>query len=203
MSHLRTGTAVLAPVRSLAEARRAAGSGAQLFDTDVDAELAAAIVQAGLGAVVAETGLPGPGPDLPGLQLPGPDLPSPDLPGLQLPGPDLPSLQWRCADLAAAERTVQRGIAPDRILVRVPPGEIASVADAGWRTLVDADAGTADAPADAELAAARAGAIAAVSAWLGASVVSTRHVAQVRGCLDMTASILGSRPPAWSVRGLA
>jgi hypothetical protein len=34
-------------------------------------------------------------------------------------------------------------------------------------------------------------------------VLRTRHVAEVRRCADMTESILGRRPPAWAVRGLA
>jgi len=50
---------------------------------------------------------------------------------------------------------------------------------------------------------ARTEAAAAVCAWLGASVLRTRHVAKVRRCADMTESILGRRPPAWAVRGLA
>jgi len=50
---------------------------------------------------------------------------------------------------------------------------------------------------------ARSEAAAAVCVWLGASVLRTRHVAEVRRCADMTESILGRRPPAWAVRGLA
>jgi hypothetical protein len=46
------------------------------------------------------------------------------------------------------------------------------------------------------------GAVAAVFAWEGARLIRTRHVAEVRRCLDMTESILGIRPPAWAVRGL-
>ena len=36
-----------------------------------------------------------------------------------------------------------------------------------------------------------------------ASVLRTRYLAEVRRCADMTESILGRRPPAWAVRGLA
>ncbi|MGH3421240.1 MAG: hypothetical protein ACRDOD_16830, partial [Streptosporangiaceae bacterium] len=50
---------------------------------------------------------------------------------------------------------------------------------------------------------ARIEAAASVCVWLGASVLRTRHVAEVRRCADMTESILGRRPPAWAVRGLA
>jgi len=102
-----------------------------------------------------------------------------------------------CDGLGAAEQAGQRGITPDRILVQVTPGETEFAARAGWQTLVDVDA---DPGAGAV---ARAGAVAAVCLWLGASVISTRHVAEVRRCLDMTESIAGTRVPAWAVRGLA
>ena len=46
-------------------------------------------------------------------------------------------------------------------------------------------------------------AIAAISCWLGAAAVRTRHVGPVRRALDMTASIAGVRPPAAAIRGLA
>jgi hypothetical protein len=66
--------------------------------------------------------------------------------------------------------------------------------------LADLD-GHADLDGSAGLA--RIEAAAAVCVWLGASVLRTRHVAEVRRCADMTESILGRRPPAWAVRGLA
>jgi dihydropteroate synthase len=46
-------------------------------------------------------------------------------------------------------------------------------------------------------------AAAAICAWLGIPAVRTRHVKEVRRALDMTASIMGTRPPAWTLRGLA
>jgi hypothetical protein len=46
-------------------------------------------------------------------------------------------------------------------------------------------------------------AMAALSSWLGAAVVRTRHPVPVRRALDMAASIRGIRPPARTVRGLA
>jgi hypothetical protein len=59
-------------------------------------------------------------------------------------------------------------------------------------------------PADADHGAvAGLVAIAAVSSWLGARAVRTRHPVQVRRALDMTASIRGIRPPARTIRGLA
>jgi len=97
-----------------------------------------------------------------------------------------------CDGLAAAE---QSGLPPERILVQVGPGEVEATARAGWQTLVDVDADPGDV--------AHAGAAAAVCLWLGASVISTRHVTAVRRCLDMTESIRGTRVPAWAVRGLA
>jgi hypothetical protein len=101
-----------------------------------------------------------------------------------------------CADPgAAAAAAGRRGIAPERILVRVTPAQIESAADSGWATLVDVDA------VGGLLAGVEA--VAAVCAWLGVSVVRTRHVAEVRRALDMTETIRGTRPPAWTVRGLA
>ena len=83
---------------------------------------------------------------------------------------------------------------------------------AGWPVLADLE-GLADLErgakpeGDAGLGGAaglaRTEAAAAVCAWLGASVLRTRHVAGVRRCADMPESILGRRPPAWAVRGLA
>jgi hypothetical protein len=136
-----------------------------------------------------------------------------------------------CPDPAAAAAAGRRGIAPERILVRVTPAQIESAADSGWATLVDVDAVggslhgvavdggwpagagslaevTADAGSLAEVAAdagslAGVEAVAAVCAWLGVSVVRTRHVAEVRRALDMTETIRGTRLPAWTVRGLA
>jgi hypothetical protein len=46
-------------------------------------------------------------------------------------------------------------------------------------------------------------AAATISAWTGAPVIRTRHVAPVRRAIDMTASIAGRRLPALTTRGLA
>ncbi len=97
---------------------------------------------------------------------------------------------------AQAREAVRKGIPRERILVQVPPGQPAA---ADRLTLVDVDA---DMPASTPEAIARAGAVATVSAWLGADVIATRHVREIRRCLDMTESIRGTRPPAWAVRGL-
>lgn len=108
------------------------------------------------------------------------------------------------ADAAAAS-----GIPADRVLVDVLPAMVPAVSQAGFAALVDVDraarlAAQGD-PADTGDVAAVAGivAIAAVSSWLGARAVRTRHPLQVRRALDMTASVRGIRPPARAVRGLA
>jgi hypothetical protein len=46
-------------------------------------------------------------------------------------------------------------------------------------------------------------AVAAISTWLGAPIIRTRHTRAVRRAIDMTASIAGRRPPALTIRGLA
>lgn len=71
-----------------------------------------------------------------------------------------------------------------------------SVVDAD---LVAAPPGTP--PEDAPIAAVVA--VAAISTWLGASGIRTRHATQVRRAIDMTSSIAGTRPPALTTRGLA
>ncbi len=120
------------------------------------------------------------------------------------------------ADAAAAS-----GMPADRILVEVLPARLPAVSAAGLAALVDVDHAAELAarqdlsdlaslrlaghdPADSDLAAvAGIVAIAAVSSWLGASAVRTRHPLPVRHALDMTASIRGIRPPARTIRGLA
>jgi dihydropteroate synthase len=111
-----------------------------------------------------------------------------------------------------------------RLLVSVPPQLVRQAAQAGWAALVDVDHAAAQAAAEhrpGESAQARPGdngpasgdaadedqagivALAALSSWLGAAVVRTRHPVPVRRALDMAASIRGLRPPARTVRGLA
>jgi hypothetical protein len=107
-----------------------------------------------------------------------------------------------CRDLGMAASAVQRGIRPERILVWTAPGDVGATSRSGWAVLVDLDQGTAELDRGTE-ALARVEAIAAVCAWAGAKVIRTRHVAEIRRCLDMTESILGLRRPAWTLRGLA
>jgi len=45
-------------------------------------------------------------------------------------------------------------------------------------------------------------AAAAISTWLGAAAIRTRHVGPVRRAIDMTLSIAGDRLPALTTRGL-
>ena len=120
-----------------------------------------------------------------------------------------------CPDVRAAARAGRLGSAAERVLVRTGPAGIAAAAQAGWAVLVDlagadtdpAGADTDPAGADTGLAgqdmAAREAAVAAVCAWLGASVIRTRHVTEIRRSVEMTESILGRRPPAGTLRGLA
>jgi dihydropteroate synthase len=87
-----------------------------------------------------------------------------------------------------------------------PPGRTPPAA-AGWPVLIDADraaalAATAVSPDDEALLT-EIIALAALSCWLGAAAVRTRHIAAVRRALDMANSIRGLRPPAHAVRGLA
>jgi len=93
-----------------------------------------------------------------------------------------------------AAAAVRRGIAAGRIVVQAAVSGIEPAVRAGWTVLADLEG--LDGPTRTE-------AVAAVCAWLGASVLRTRYVAEVRRCADMTESILGRRAPAWAVRGLA
>ncbi len=80
-------------------------------------------------------------------------------------------------------------------MLAAAPAGIRRPSGSGWAVLVDVDEGAGSA-AEAE-------AVAAICGWLGASIIRTRYVAGVRRCLDMTEAILGRRPPARALRGLA
>lgn len=173
---------MLCPVSTAAEAAAAARAGAAFVDAGEDQALVIAIREAGVDVPVC-----GPGETA--------DL-SRDPVTASRTGAGL-----ICADVAAADLAIRQGIARDRIVVRATARELADGGPAGWRVLVDVDAGLAGQPPGE--AAARAGAVAAVCAWLGASLIRTRQVTEIGRCLDMTESIAGRRPPAWAVRGLA
>lgn len=183
MSHQRAGSTaidVLAPVSTLAMAVAAAQAGARLVDAGAYEPLAGGIRQAGLDVLICG-------------QFEQADFARDAVAAIRN-GTGL-----ICTGAAAAERAERQGMSRDRIIVQVAPGELAVpgelAAGAGWRFLVDVD-GAAATEAAAE-------AVATVCAWQGAGVIRTRYVAQVRRCLDMTECILGTRPPALAVRGLA
>jgi hypothetical protein len=87
---------------------------------------------------------------------------------------------------SAPERAV--GVRPDGVLVHATdPSEAERLAGAGYAVLAD----------EAEPA------VASVFAWAGARIFRTAEVDATRQVLDMVASIIGTRPPAVSRRGLA
>jgi hypothetical protein len=168
------GIVLLAPVTTVEQAAAAAAAGAGLVDAGDDSALVPAIRRAVDGVRVC-----GEHEDADLVRDAGLAVRS----GATLicPRPD-------------AADAVRRGIAAGRILVQAAPAGIEAAAGAGWPVLADLEGAA---------GLARIEAAAAVCVWLGASVLRTRHVAEVRRCADMTESILGRRPPAWAVRGLA
>lgn len=188
MSHQRGRIEILAPVSTLAAAAAAARAGAQAVDAGDDEKLTEAIRDARFDVQICGRG-------------PAADLSRDTEMALRT------GAQLLCADVAQTDQAVRAGIARDHMVVQVMPGELAATTQAGWRTLVDLDGGVAlAASAGAHSFAetlARTEAVAAVCAWLGIDMIRTRHVTEIRRCLDMTESILGTRPPAWAVRGLA
>jgi len=122
-----------------------------------------------------------------------------------------------CDGLARAERAVAgAGLPRGQLLVETDPGGVSRARAAGFAVLVDLRDGpaAAAAPGAAATGAAATGAaatgappgalaVAAICAWLGATMVRTSHPAQVRRALDMADTIRGGRPPARTVRGLA
>jgi hypothetical protein len=191
--------ALLAPVATVEQAAAAAAAGAGLVDAGDDAALVPAIRRAVSGVRVC-------GEHEDADLVRDTDLAARTGAALICPGAD------------AAEAATRRGVAAGRILVQAAPAGIEAVVRAGWPVLADLEGlagleGGADLEGNAGLEGgadlggaaglARTEAAAAVCVWLGASVLRTRHVAKVRRCADMTESILGCRPPAWAVRGLA
>ena len=167
--------ALLAPVATVAQAAAAAAAGAGLVDAGDDGALVPAIRRAVSGVRVC-------GAHEDADLMRDADLAARTGAALICPGPD------------AAAAAVRRGIAAGRIVVQAAVSGIEPAVRAGWTVLADLE--SLDGLARAE-------AVAAVCAWLGASVLRTRYVAEVRRCADMTESILGRRAPARAVRGLA
>jgi len=169
------GITLLAPVTTVEQAAAAVAAGAGLVDAGDDRALVPAIRRAVPGARVC-------GEHEDADLVRDADRAARSGATLICPGPD------------AAADAVRRGIAAGRILVQVAPAGIEAAVRAGWPVLADLEGAA---------GLARIEAAAAVCVWLGASVLRTRHVAEVRRCADMTESILGRRPPTWAVRGLA
>jgi hypothetical protein len=119
---------------------------------------------------------------------------------------------------ARQEEAARSGLPPERLLIETTPAGLMAALAGGYPVLVDLpgtgarpggtapDDGTspdeAAIPGDGPPGAA-ALAVAALSGWLGAAVVRTRHPQPVRRALDLTDSVRGVRPPARTVRGLA
>jgi hypothetical protein len=181
------GIVLLAPVATVEQAAAAAAAGAGLADAGHDRALVPAIRRAVGGVLIC-------GEHEDADLVRDTSLAARTGAALICPGPD------------AAAAAVRRGVPAGRILVQAAPAGIEAAVRAGWPVLADLE-GLADPEAladpDGPEGLARTEAVAAVCAWLGASVLRTRHVAEVRRCADMTESILGRRPPAWAVRGLA
>ena len=119
---------------------------------------------------------------------------------------------------ARQDEAARSGLPPERLLIETSPAGLIAALAGGYPVLVDLpgtggrpggtspDSGTspdeAAIPGDGPPGAA-ALAVAALSGWLGAAVVRTRHPQPVRRALDLTDSVRGVRPPARTVRGLA
>jgi len=127
---------------------------------------------------------------------------------------------------ARQEEAARSGLPPERLLIETSPAGLIAALAGGYPVLVDLhgtgtgtgtgtrtgpgrtsqDSGTS--PGEAAVSGdgppgAAALAVAALSGWLGAAVVRTRHPQPVRRALDLTDSVRGVRPPARTVRGLA
>jgi hypothetical protein len=183
----------MTPVATVAEAAGAAAAGARLADVGRDSALVPAIRRAVGGVLVC-------GEHETADVVRDPGLAARTGAALICPGPD------------AAAAAVRRGIAAGRILVQAAPAGIEVAVRAGWAVLADLEeqaglegAAGLDRPLgrSTQGGVARTEAVAAVCVWLGARVLRTRYPAGVRRSADMTESILGRRPPAWAIRGLA
>jgi hypothetical protein len=111
---------------------------------------------------------------------------------------------------ASQEEAARSGLPPERLLIETSPDGLTTALAAGYPVLLDLPDSPAAQPEDQqedqreeEPPGAGALAVAALSGWLGAAVVRTRHPRPVRRALDLTDSVRGVRPPARTVRGLA
>jgi hypothetical protein len=117
-----------------------------------------------------------------------------------------PALLAPVRDAAEADRAIAQGAdlidatgLPEPALAAIRARHSAARLWTGSPTAVDADSVAGEA-GDSPAAAAAA---AAISTWLGATVIRTRHVAPARRAIDMTLSISGDRLPELTTRGLA
>nr|WP_218617609.1 dihydropteroate synthase [Cryptosporangium aurantiacum] len=138
--------------------------------------------------------------------------------------PHRPSFPDVTADVVStvtrlAERAVEAGVRSDGILIDPAHDfgkntwhsltltrELEALVATGWPVLValsrkDFVGETLDLPVDDRLEGTLAAT--AISAWLGARVFRAHDVLATRRTLDMVASIRGTRPPAFTRRGLA
>jgi len=119
---------------------------------------------------------------------------------------------------ARQDDAARSGLPPDRLLIETSPAGLVAALAGRYPVLVDLpgtgiSTGTGAQPGGTfteEAAVPGDGppgpaalAVAALSGWLGAAVVRTRHPQPVRRALDLTDSVRGVRPPARTVRGLA
>ena len=175
-----SGIVIIAPAATVPQAAEAAAAGAQLVDVGGAGELIPAI-RAQTGAGICADGA-------------GPGRPEADV-VRDASVAKRSGAALICADVDAAAAAVRIGIPAGMIAVQTAPAGIEAVRQAGWTVLVDLES-WADSPAHTQ-------AVAAVCVWLGASAIRTPHVAAIRRSADMTEAILGRRPPARAVRGLA
>ena len=119
---------------------------------------------------------------------------------------------------AGQDDAARSGLPPGRLLIETSPAGLIAALAGGYPVLVNLPGSGAQPgetfrdgetspdeeaiPGDGPPGAA-ALAVAALSGWLGAAVVRTRHPQPVRRALDLTDSVRGVRPPARTVRGLA
>jgi len=165
----------MAPVTTVAEAAAAVAAGARLADAGRDSALVPAIRQAVDGVLVC-------GEHETADVVRDPGLAARTGAVLICPGPD------------AAAAAVRRGIPAGQILVQATPAGIEASGRAGWAVLADLE--------EWQEPPARTEAVAAVC-LAGGEGAADPYVAEVRRSADMTESILGRRPPAWAIRGLA
>ncbi len=222
------GTVLVAVAGDLAEATAALRAGADVLDLSAaPAEVLTAVLARHPGVPVCA---PAPDPDIAGDAAAG-EPAAPETAAPETAAPETAAHATVPGETAAGETAAGETAAGetdvicdcDRWRVTARPDQVPAIIAAGLAALVDADhaaelaaishtsttaagrpagpdASTADPDASpfASLVA-----IAALSSWLGARAVRTRHPAPVRRALDMADSVRGIRPPARTVRGLA